>query len=60
MMNAPGTMMDGMGGMMWAMGAVWLLVAILLVLGIAALVKYLFFTPVPRGRDDAQERRDRP
>ncbi len=40
-------MMDGMmnmmgGGMMWAMGLVWLLVILLLVLGIAALVKYLF------------------
>jgi hypothetical protein len=28
-------------GMMWAMGLVWLLVIILLVLGIAALIKYL-------------------
>lgn len=35
-------MMDGMGGMMWGMGFFGLLVAILLVLGIAALVKYLF------------------
>ncbi|WP_290482190.1 hypothetical protein [Hyphomonas sp. UBA3201] len=36
-------MMDGMGGMMmWGMGLVWLLAIILLVLGIAALVKYLF------------------
>ncbi|MEN2980485.1 hypothetical protein P7L78_06920 [Tistrella bauzanensis] len=36
-------MMDGMGGMMmWGMGLVWLLVIVLLVLGIAALVKYLF------------------
>jgi hypothetical protein len=34
--------MMGMGGMMWGMGLVWLLVVILLVLGIAALVKYLF------------------
>jgi len=32
------------GGMMWAMGLVWLLVILFLVLGIAALVKYLFFT----------------
>ncbi len=31
-------------GMMWAMGLVWLLVILFLVLGIAALVKYLFFT----------------
>ena len=36
-------MMEGMGGMMmWGMGLVWLLVIVLLVLGIAALVKYLF------------------
>jgi len=36
-------MMDGMGGMMmWGMGFLWLLVIVLLVLGIAALVKYLF------------------
>ena len=37
-------MHDGgmMGGMMWGMGLVWLLLLILLVLGIAALVKYLF------------------
>ena len=42
-------MMDGMmnmtgGGMMWAMGLVWLLVILFLVLGIAALAKYLFFS----------------
>ncbi len=39
-------MMDGMmgGGMMWAMGIVWLLVILFLVLGIGALVKYLFFS----------------
>ncbi|MVA96797.1 hypothetical protein GN330_05990 [Nitratireductor sp. CAU 1489] len=42
MMNAQGNMMDGMGGMaMWGMGFVWLLVVIVLVLGAAALVKYL-------------------
>jgi hypothetical protein len=35
-------MMDG-GGMMWGMGIGWLLAAILLVLLIAALIKYLFF-----------------
>ena len=29
--------------MMWGMGFVWLLAILLLVLGIAALVKYLFF-----------------
>jgi hypothetical protein len=47
MNNAPNGMgmgmMDGMGGMMmWGMGLVWLLATFLLVLGIAALVKYLF------------------
>lgn len=31
------------GSMMAGMGLVWLLVAIVLALGIAALVKYLFF-----------------
>jgi hypothetical protein len=30
-----------MGGMMWGMGLVWLLVAIVLILAIAALIKYL-------------------
>lgn len=34
--------MDGMGWMMGGMGIVGVLVAILLVLAIAALVKYLF------------------
>lgn len=35
--------MDGMGGMMMlGMGIVWLLIVILLVLAIAALIKYLF------------------
>ena len=34
-------MMQGMSGMMWGMGLIWLLVVVLLVLGIAALVKYL-------------------
>jgi hypothetical protein len=33
-------MMDSMGGM-WAMGIFWLLVLIVLVLTIAALIKYL-------------------
>jgi hypothetical protein len=39
-------MMDQMmgGGMMWGMGLFGLLVIIVLVLGAAALVKYLFFT----------------
>lgn len=36
-----GDMMDGMGWMMTGMGLVWLLVLVLIVLGIAALVKYL-------------------
>lgn len=31
------------GGMMWGMGLVWLLIVVLLVLGVAALIKYLFF-----------------
>lgn len=35
-------MMDMTGGMGWMMGVIWLLVLILLVLGIAALIKYLF------------------
>jgi hypothetical protein len=36
------SMMDGgMGWMMAGMGLVWLLVLVLLILGIAALVKYL-------------------
>lgn len=38
-------MMDMMGGgMMWMMVLVWLLVLVLLVLGVAALIKYLFFS----------------
>lgn len=35
-------MMDGMGWMMGGMALIWLLVAVLLVLGIAAFAKYLF------------------
>jgi hypothetical protein len=34
-------MMDGMGWMMGGMGLLWILVLIVVVLGIAALVKYL-------------------
>lgn len=34
-------MMDGMGGMMWGAGLLWLLLIIVLVLAAAALVKYL-------------------
>jgi hypothetical protein len=37
-------MHDMMGGGMWAMGIVWLLVVLVLVLAVAALVKYLFFS----------------
>jgi hypothetical protein len=36
-------MMNMMGGMGWAMGPVWLLLVLVLVLGVAALVKYVFF-----------------
>ena len=37
-------MMDGTmsGGMMWRMGIFWLLILVVLVLGAAALIKYLF------------------
>jgi len=41
MMNGMQTMMNGMGGMGWGMGLIGTLVLVLLVLGIAALVKYL-------------------
>lgn len=34
--------MMGGGAMMWGMGLLWLLLLVLLALGIAALVKYLF------------------
>ena len=37
------SMMDMMGGMGWAMGLIWLLSVLVLVLGGAALVKYLLF-----------------
>jgi len=46
MMN--GTMNNMMGGMPWGMALIGLLVALLLVLGIAALVKYLFFSRLSR------------
>jgi hypothetical protein len=36
-----GMMNGGMSVMMWGMGVFWLLVLLLLVLGVAALVKYL-------------------
>lgn len=45
-------MMNGMGGMMWGMGLLWLLVLALVGLGIAALVKYLFFSRRRRHDDD--------
>ena len=35
-------MMDGMGAMMGGMAVVWVLVLVLLLLGIAALAKYVF------------------
>jgi uncharacterized membrane protein len=38
-------MTESMGGMMWVMGFVWLLVILVLVLAAAALIKYLFFSP---------------
>jgi len=37
-----GMMGSGMGPMMWGMRVLWLLVIIVLVLGAAALIKYLF------------------
>lgn len=53
-------MNDGMmsGGMMWAMGLIWLLVIVLPVLSIAALVKYVFIgnkrkSNTPGSRNDA-------
>ena len=36
-------MHDGMSGMMWGMGAIWLVTVVVLALLIAALIKYLFF-----------------
>lgn len=35
-------MMNDMSGMIWSMGLVWLIVIVVLVLAVAALVKYLF------------------
>ena len=32
------------GGMMWGMGLLWILAIVVLILAIAALVKYLFFS----------------
>jgi Na+-transporting methylmalonyl-CoA/oxaloacetate decarboxylase gamma subunit len=42
MMNEMDAMLEGMGSMMWGMGLFGLLVLVLVVLGMAALVKYLF------------------
>jgi hypothetical protein len=39
------------GGMMWGMGFFWILLILLVLLGIAALAKYLFFTG--RGGDNS-------
>jgi hypothetical protein len=36
-------MMNDMGAMGWAMGLLWLLFVLVLVLAVAALVKYVFF-----------------
>jgi hypothetical protein len=36
-------MMNMMGGMAWLMGLIWLLLVLVLVLGVAALAKYVFF-----------------
>jgi hypothetical protein len=36
-------MNDGMSGMMWGMGVVWLFTVVVLALVVAALIKYLFF-----------------
>lgn len=44
MMNNMMDSMGSMGSMMWGMGLLWLLVVALLVLGIGALAKYLFFS----------------
>jgi hypothetical protein len=38
-------MYDGTDGMMWGMGLVGLLVVLVLVLAIAALIKYIFYHP---------------
>lgn len=38
------TMMDGMGQMFWGMGLWGLAISTLVILVIAALIKYLFFT----------------
>lgn len=45
-------MMDEMGGMMWGMGLFGLLILILVILLIAALIKYLFFNDRKRTTDE--------
>jgi hypothetical protein len=42
-------MMNMMGAMHWGMGLIGLLILLLLILGIAALVKYLFAPKGPTG-----------
>ena len=42
MMGGAGMSGSGMGGFMWGMGLFWLLLLVLAVLGVIALVKYLF------------------
>ena len=37
-------MMEHMGGMMAGMGLIWLLILVVLILGAAALIQYLFFS----------------
>jgi hypothetical protein len=44
------SMMNDMGGMMAGMGLIWLLLFVVLLLGAAALIKYLFFSGKRRGR----------
>lgn len=46
-------MMNNMGGMMWGMGLVWLIIVVVLVLAAAALVKYLFFRGLKAGASNA-------
>lgn len=49
MMVSPHGIMDSMGAMMWGMGLTGLLIAVVLVLGAAALAKYVFFSGGHRG-----------
>lgn len=45
-------MADGMSGMMLGMGFVWLLIVFVLLLCVAALIKYLFSNSGRRADDD--------